>query len=586
MSTFDSDCAFMNLEEICRSCMSKKQKMRPLFGSSLDSMLMTVANVKVSPNDGFPAQMCVQCVLQVSRAFTFKQQCEKADVTIREHLAAQKANQEKDEPEPELQLITLHPDSPGLEYRINGNAGNECVLILRSIKIPPVEAVQQLPEVVPVDEPKTFIVANVESFLQSDEQQVGEEMQDQSREIVDGGKVIDFEVNRDDLACNLGQELLEDDCYVEEIEEPFEQNQKDVILENEKTVQLSSSEDPTSDAHFECNVCKKKFSNSSKLRRHSRTHLLHKPHVCNICGMSFAESSNLTKHRRKHTGELRNIVGKPNLCPVCGKRFKWTTSLSKHMKHHTKRKVYWCSFPGCGKYYVEQRSLDIHSYSHEDKKPFSCQYCSKGFTQKCNLEKHERVHTGEKPFRCNICFKSFAQSGYLVIHQRIHSHERPYSCQECGKQFAASNALTVHLRSHSGVRNYGCDACGKRFSRQETLTIHTARKHSGGERPPHGCVLCEARFESADQLTEHMKSEHGDRFYHMCPSCGKVYASMQSLKNHQKTHLKEGDEGQKLGQAVDGELTRSRETAETNLSGNQILESVNFTEENIDVIYD
>lgn len=47
MSTFDSDCAFVNLEEICRSCMSKKQKMRPLFGSSLDSMLMTVANVKV-----------------------------------------------------------------------------------------------------------------------------------------------------------------------------------------------------------------------------------------------------------------------------------------------------------------------------------------------------------------------------------------------------------------------------------------------------------------------------------------------------------------------------------------------------------
>ncbi|EDS33984.1 gastrula zinc finger protein 5-1 [Culex quinquefasciatus] len=540
MSTFDSDCAFMNLEEICRSCMSKKQKMRPLFGSSLDSMLMTVANVKelhklnvnvaaiqeVSPNDGFPAQMCVQCVLQVSRAFTFKQQCEKADVTIREHLAAQRANQEKDDPEPELQLITLHPDSPGLEYRINGNAGNECVLILRSIKVPPVEAVPELPEGVPVEDPKTFIVANVESFLQSDE------MQDQSREIVDGGKV-DFEYNRDDLSCNLGQELLEDGCY-----------------------------------------------------RHSRTHLLHKPHVCNICGMSFAESSNLTKHRRKHTGELRNVVGKPNLCPVCGKRFKWTTSLSKHMKHHTKRKVYWCSFPGCGKYYVEQRSLDIHSYSHDDKKPFSCQYCSKGFTQKCNLEKHERVHTGERPFRCNICFKSFAQSGYLVIHQRIHSHERPYSCQECGKQFAASNALTVHLRSHSGVRNYGCDACGKRFSRQETLTIHTARKHSGGERPPHGCVLCEARFESADQLTEHMKSKHGDRFYHMCPSCGKVYASMQSLKNHQKIHLKEGDEGQKLGQAVDGELTRSRETSDTNLPDKQILGSVNFTGENIDVIYD
>lgn len=34
-------------------------------------------------NDGLPEMMCVPCVLQVSRAFTFKQQCRRSDQTLR-----------------------------------------------------------------------------------------------------------------------------------------------------------------------------------------------------------------------------------------------------------------------------------------------------------------------------------------------------------------------------------------------------------------------------------------------------------------------------------------------------------------------
>lgn len=37
-------------------------------------------------NDGLPELMCVPCVLQVSRAFTFKQQCRRSDQTLRSSL--------------------------------------------------------------------------------------------------------------------------------------------------------------------------------------------------------------------------------------------------------------------------------------------------------------------------------------------------------------------------------------------------------------------------------------------------------------------------------------------------------------------
>lgn len=38
---------------------------------------------QVNAGDGLPELMCVPCVLQVSRAFTFKQQCQRSDQTLR-----------------------------------------------------------------------------------------------------------------------------------------------------------------------------------------------------------------------------------------------------------------------------------------------------------------------------------------------------------------------------------------------------------------------------------------------------------------------------------------------------------------------
>lgn len=99
------------LQKVCRGCLTKNGEMRPLYGSCLDKMLMTVAEVQVSftqwvqwglynvyrtieflkkkwkveVGDGLPEKMCVQCVLQVSRAFTFKQQCQRSDTTLRSY---------------------------------------------------------------------------------------------------------------------------------------------------------------------------------------------------------------------------------------------------------------------------------------------------------------------------------------------------------------------------------------------------------------------------------------------------------------------------------------------------------------------
>lgn len=85
--------SIIEFDKICRGCLGKKDKMRNLFGTSLDLMFVNVCPaIQIELGDGLPDLMCVQCVLSVSRAFTFKQQCEKNDKIMRQYIEKQLEN--------------------------------------------------------------------------------------------------------------------------------------------------------------------------------------------------------------------------------------------------------------------------------------------------------------------------------------------------------------------------------------------------------------------------------------------------------------------------------------------------------------
>ena len=89
------------------------------------------------------------------------------------------------------------------------------------------------------------------------------------------------------------------------------------------------------DKLFICSDCGKKFLDNSKLRRHSLVHTGEKPFKCEICNKCFSLDFNLRTHMRIHTGE------KPYACtyPGCFKRFSQSSNLNAHEKTHELNKI-------------------------------------------------------------------------------------------------------------------------------------------------------------------------------------------------------------------------------------------------------
>ncbi|CAH1980639.1 unnamed protein product [Acanthoscelides obtectus] len=335
----------LQIDKICRACLSEKGDMRPLFGACLDEMLNSFASIEVHQGDGFPSLMCLQCVLQCSRAYTFKQLCEKSDNILREYLSpefqqrlAQSVSEQHDEKCEEIEAI----DQEEQQQEVVGEE-TQVITDAREIHL--------------VDEMGNIVVHHdVTEFVTYAE------------DVKDGEiyTTIECVPNVHDIHITEEPQHQQDAIQIEQVETQEEKHKYpcpkcDMSFNLKVDLKIHLMKHPK-DLDYICDICQKGFPEARILRRHLKIHLEEKPHKCDQCDMSFAESSNLSKHKKKHTGELRNIVGKPHLCPSCGRSFKWASSLSKHMKYHTGHKLLSCEY--CGKQYVELHPIRLREHPH------------------------------------------------------------------------------------------------------------------------------------------------------------------------------------------------------------------------------
>ena len=104
----------------------------------------------------------------------------------------------------------------------------------------------------------------------------------------------------------------------------------------------------------ECSYCHKRFTQSTHLDVHVRSHIGYKPFACNYCGKRFTQGGNLRTHERLHTGE------KPYACKTCGRQFSRKGNLQAHELTHGNLKPFQCKLDGCNKLFTQLGNLKAH----------------------------------------------------------------------------------------------------------------------------------------------------------------------------------------------------------------------------------
>ncbi|KAK7079656.1 hypothetical protein SK128_022744 [Halocaridina rubra] len=209
-------------------------------------------------------------------------------------------------------------------------------------------------------------------------------------------------------------------------------------------------------------------------------------------------------------------------CKTCKKLFSSSAQLEKHLAVHGIRR-FKCHV--CDKSFSEKYNLKIHTLTHTQERPHECTVCSQSFRYSRDLTEHKRTHDGSRPYVCDVCQKSFVRQRELVRHKREQHEMERYQCKVCGQYFKRLLYLKkIHMRIHHPLLIEAVDE----EVIQESKTSEVQNKQS------HICKICGRSFARARYLTSHLRVHMKRKEYVQCPTCPRMFTSVQTLKIHRQ----------------------------------------------------
>ncbi|KAG4080280.1 hypothetical protein HA402_010772 [Bradysia odoriphaga] len=570
----------LNFDTICRTCMTESQALLCIFNeqsssanNDIVSMLQSITSIRALKDDGLPENVCIGCLAEINRAFTFKNRSERSENTLRQYISRVNSKSEL-----ESKIVTNSPvlsgttDDEGYEIievdedersiartelivdyknetENDESSSNLSTNVLDGHKVLIVTSSASLPNPINVIY-ECHICFDTFNSISMSEQHMAKFHGSENESKNDNGTPDSIVGDLGDL----GQRQMKDQnrsngdfCYgpehdtipvvveVHESTSPVLNDEE--ILSNEEATKdqeeivpvIVVTGDETTELKFNCRKCGGKFAKERSLNIHIKLNKCTiKNFECGICKKVFVRKKNLDCHMETHNEPSEHS------CKVCSQKFQQAEELAIHIQtEHEPGRKYLC--PHCWKGFNVSSSLKDHIRIHNGERPYLCSICGKGFSQSTNLNQHVMRHNKTKPYSCPVCSYSFVSKGELDAHSRKHSGLHPFVCELCGSSFTTSSSLVKHNRIHTGERPYACEYCPMRFAALGTLKNHT-RTHSGAR--PFACGICGRTFSQRSDCLSHQETHTADKSF-FCQQCYKSFHKKSGLRNHMKIHRKD-----------------------------------------------
>uniref|UniRef100_A0A4Y0BHW2 Protein krueppel n=1 Tax=Anopheles funestus TaxID=62324 RepID=A0A4Y0BHW2_ANOFN len=365
-------------------------------------ILLELAGIKATINDGFPRNCCTQCHADLTSAVAVRRKCIESDKLIQ---------------------ATLDGSCPLMDDQ------SENVSMVSSKQ-------EQIP---------TYHCSECSiDFYNSETLQ--EHYHSKHANVIHGWKSFGIsEISLFDTTDEEEDEKVASDSETTHVNSPIRFHRccgclltfhTDMELkQHSDTVHASNVQIDESHA-LQCNVCRKLFTNAIALENHQNVEYLHR-FQCARCGILFGFQSQLARHEFKH-------MRRPITCHICNKIFSHPEYMNTHMKRiHLNYKVpksiqkHVCN--QCGKTVSSAAYLRTHLRLHSNDEPFSCTLCGARFKLHTYLKWHMALHTGVH--KCKECDASYKSPSELQDHMNTHIGTREFSCAVCGSNFYTRKSL-------------------------------------------------------------------------------------------------------------------------------------------------
>ncbi|XP_060867165.1 zinc finger protein 234-like [Metopolophium dirhodum] len=176
---------------------------------------------------------------------------------------------------------------------------------------------------------------------------------------------------------------------------------------------------------------------------------------------------------------------------------------------------------------------------HHDGDVYTCLLCSvdNKFTADARgIVIHAKNVHQIKLFICDICGQEFLKRPELMKHLEHHanSEDGNFVCDICSRVFTNVRMFRVHKKMHMPQsKNHTCETCGRQFASRNTLEEHN-NTHTGVR--PYRCEICGKDFTSKYTFKAHEKVHTNRERNFTCINCGKAFLTEQNLIHHERTH--------------------------------------------------